>query len=237
MDVVEEEAQVTITPEPPLDNLSGALIRNAVHQELLAKHDEGVRLFCLREDTPEDVLIEIYEQGLFLTELAHRKGPRRLLERIARETRYPEAVITIAVELYTSKAESVADFKNFLQEHSDSRWMLESVAHRLPSAEEKAAAFREVVSRHADAEQLLRLIQVLEWERQAKSESRLEELHRLFATREPKVWRSLVGNPLTPRDILAHLADVRDVPLAREIRNGAKSILAGTPKPGGARRG
>lgn len=237
MDVVEKDAQITIIPEPPLDNLNGALIRNAVHQELLAKRDERVRLFCSRDDTPEDVLVDLYERGLFLTELAHRKGPRRLLERIARETRYPEAVITLAIELYTSNAESAAEFQAFLQEHSDSRWMLESVAHQLPSTEEKAKAFREVASRHPDAEQLLRLIQVLEWERQAQSESRADELRRLFTSHEPKVWRSLAGNPLTPRDIIEHLAEVRGVPLAREIRNGAKSMLARAPKSGGARHG
>lgn len=234
---VEEDAQVTIIPEPPLDDLSGALIRNAVHQELLAKRDETVRVFCAREDTPEDVLVDLYERGLFLTELAHRKGPRRLLERIARETRFPEAVVTLAIELYTSQAESVSDFQAFLQEHSDSRWMLESVARRLPSTEEKAKILIEVASRHPDANQLLNLIQILEWERQAKSESRQEELHRLFATREPKVWRSLAGNPLTPRGILEQLAEARNMPLAGEIRNAAQLMLVRTSRTGGATHG
>lgn len=237
MDVVEENTLVTIAPEPPLDNLTGALIRNAVRQELLAKREENVRLFCVRDDTPEDVLVDIYEQGIFLKELAHRKGPRRLLERIARETRYPEAVLTLAIELYTSNAETVVDFQTFLREHSGSYWLLESLAHQPPTTEEKTQAFREIAARHPDAEQLLKLIHVLQWERQAKAESRLDELHRLFTTREPKIWRSLAGNPLTPREILEHLAEARDMPLAREIRNGAKWTLAHAAKSAGARDG
>jgi hypothetical protein len=237
MAIVEEDALLTIAPEPPLDNLTAALIRNAVHQEFLANRDEDLRLFSLRDDTPDDVLYELYERGLCLTQLAHRKRPRRLLERIARERRYPEAIITVAVELYTSVEEPPEAFQAFLTEHSECRWLLESLAHQLASSEVKAKSFREVASRHTDGERLLRLIQVLDWERQASLEARTGELHRLFDTREPKVWRSLASNPNSPPEILEQLARAKDMPLAREIRNGAKRMLIRASRTPGSTHG
>lgn len=226
MAIVEQHARLTIAPEPPLENLTAALIRNAVHQDVSANLTEDLRLFALRDDTPDDILFELYERGICLTELAHRKGPRRLLERIAKETRYPEAIITVAIELYTCDQESAEVFQRFLAEHADCYWMLESLAHQLGSSGEKTTAFREVASGHTDSERLLKRIQVIEWERQAMVEMRIGELHRLFETREPKVWRSLARNPKSPPEILERLAEAKGIPLAREIRNEAKRTLA-----------
>jgi hypothetical protein len=226
MSVVElQDTPLTIAPEPPLENLTEALIRNAVHQELSANRCENLCLFCSRDDTPEDVLFELYERGLCVTELAHRKGPRRLLERIAREKRCSEAIITVAIDLYTSSHEGLTDFRDFVREHSDSRWMLESLALRLPSSQDKAAALRHVVSGHPDAQSLLRLMQVADWERHAQTETETDKLRWLFETGEPKVWRSLANNPAVPAAILEKLAETKVVPLAREIRNSAKRTL------------
>ncbi|HJT31246.1 MAG TPA: hypothetical protein VJ783_04300 [Pirellulales bacterium] len=196
-----------------------------MHQDLLADRLESLRSFGSREDTPDDVLLELYERQIFLDELAHRKGPRWLLERIVRETRYPEAVITLAIALYTSGMESAAELQSFLEEHSDNYWMLESLALRRPSSDEKAKIFREVAKRHSGGERILRLLQIVEWERQAKFETAVPELQRLLETREPKVWRSLAGNPAAPREVLERLAEARDIPLARDIRSTAKTTL------------
>lgn len=237
MDALDEYGQQTVVPEPPLENLTEALIRNAVHQDLLANRQESLRSFCLREDTPDDILRELYECKLFHRELGHRKGPRWLLERIAHETRYPEAVITLALELYTSDSGSATEFQSFIEEHSDNGWMLESLARQCPSSDGKAAAFRAVAARHPDHERILRLLQILEWEQKAGSETKASELERLFETHEPKVWRSLASNPSAPREVLEKLAEARDIPLAREIRATAKTMLSGASRPSESKDG
>src|SRR5436305_225704 len=94
---------LTINAAP--DASAAALIRAAVRQHLAKKDAEGLRWLCSHHDTPEDVLLEICDHGLCLDELGHRRGPRRLVEKMADDHHYPEAIISLALELYVSASE------------------------------------------------------------------------------------------------------------------------------------
>lgn len=209
----------------PIDQPVAALIRNAVHQELAAQRHERLPWFASHPDTPEDVLFEVCDLGLCLIELGHRSGPRALLQRLASRHRYPEAVLTLATELYTSPTESTADFEAFASQHADNGWMLETLARMGGSCVEKCEALRTIIARRGDAASLLKLMDIEDQLSRAAVTTDEAEVRRLLATREPAIWRALVSNPAVPRDVLTQLAAAKDMPLAREIRNRAGEKL------------
>lgn len=225
MSVTEIEHVVTVALEPPADHPAAAFIRSAVQQELAAQRHERLAWFGSHPSTPEDVLLELCDLGLCLNELGHRSGPRALLQRLASRHRYPEAVLTLATELYTSPTESAADFEVFANEHADNRWMLETLARLVGSCAKKRGALRTIVARHVDASRLLKLMDIGDQSNRAAVTTDEAEVRRLFATREPAIWRALASNPAVPRDVLTQLAAAKDVPLAREIRNRAAEEL------------
>lgn len=226
MSSIESEPPLIVALEAPADHPAAAFIRNAVHQELAAGRHERLAWFGSHPDTPDDVLLELCDLGLCLDELWHRSGPRALLQRLASRHRYSEAVLTLATDLYTSPTESAADFEAFANEHADNRWLLETLARLSGSCAEKRDALRTIIARHGDASRLLKLMDIGDQSRHAAVATDEAELRRLFATREPAIWRALVSNPAVPRDVLTQLAGVKDMPLAREIRNRAAEKLA-----------
>lgn len=225
MTTIESEPPFTVALEPPADQPVAALIRNAVHQELAAGRHDRLAWLCAHPDAPEDVLLELFDLGLCLDELGHRSGPRALLHKLASQHRYPEAVLTLASELYTKPTESVADFEAFASEHADNGWMLETLIRLDGSCAEKWEALRTIIARRGDASRFNQLIDLRAQSRRAAVATDEAEVRRLFATREPAIWRALVSNPALPRDVLTQLAGAKDMPLAREIRNRAAEKL------------
>ena len=226
MSTTESELPATVAFEPPIDQSVAALIRNAVHQELAARRHERLAWFASHPDTPEDVLLELCDLALCLNELGHRPGPRALLQRLASRHRYPEAVLILATELYTNPIESTADFEAFASEHADNGWMLETLARLSGSCAEKRQSLRTIIARRGDAASLLKLMDIGDQSSRAAVAIDEAEVRRLFATREPPIWRALVSNPAVPRDVLTQLAVAKDLPLAREIRSRAAEKLA-----------
>jgi tetratricopeptide (TPR) repeat protein len=64
-------------------------------------------------------LFLLYERRCCLSYLGHRAGPRSLLERIAAEHRYSEAITTLALRYYNKLDYSAEAFADFLREHAD----------------------------------------------------------------------------------------------------------------------
>ncbi len=87
--------------------------------------------------TPHDALWAAYRQGRGITALGHRRGPRALLEALAEEHRYDEAITSLALFHYAS--EDDAFFRAFVARHQDN-FMLCFNLHRSPlvSAERRA---------------------------------------------------------------------------------------------------
>jgi hypothetical protein len=220
--------EITVVSEKQPPTLGQqAFIRNAVHKHLQSKPDEDDLRWLLSHDSaPEDLLLELCERGLCIDELGHRKGPRRLLEKLADEHHYPEAIITLAAKLYADPAESDDSFRSFVQQHFDCAWMLESLSHLDPSSAKKEVAYLAVAGKHPDQLRFTQLQEARLLEKEAKTTIDAEAIDRLFKTREPQAWRGLANNPAVPTDMLAELASVKGLRYAREIRDRAKRNLA-----------
>ena len=201
------------------------LIRDAADQLLRKEDYELLSWICSHPATPEDLLLDFCDRGICLDDLGHRTGPRKLLERMAAVHRYPEAIVTLATELFTNAGESARAFETFANEHADCDWMLESLARRPASSLEKEALFETIVRGRPGAARILRIREVYRWKSTARQTTDPKEIQRLYETGEPDVLRALAGNQATPRSLLESLAAVKNVKNAADIRNRARRRL------------
>lgn len=225
MSVTQRNHAVTVGIGPWHDGSVAPLFREAIQHEISAQHEECLRWFCEHPDTPGDLLLEIYESGHCLDELGHRQGPRILLEKLANEANYPEAILTLAIQFYTDSSIAVEEFNGFLRRHADNDWMLETLVRRQESSAEKERLLHGTILLHPEADRLRHLMEVNRLSHRAARADDLEEIERLYSTGEPDVWLALAGNSATPRRLLERLAEAADVRLARRIRNGARQML------------
>ncbi|HQU44083.1 MAG TPA: hypothetical protein PK867_14785 [Pirellulales bacterium] len=229
MSVVDQTHPVTIAVESPLDAAGASLFREAVRREIADRHEECLRWFALHPATPEDLLIEIYQSGLCLDDLGHRQGPSLFVEKMANEANYPEAILTVAIQLYTDSSESDEAFERFVRRHGANLWMLDSLVRRSGSSGTKESVLEQLIAAHPQAERLRHLLEIHRAARRAAPTENLHEIERLYAMGEPEIWLALAGNPSTPRSLLEKLAEVKDVRLARRIRNRARDALGAVP--------
>ena len=74
-------------------------------------------------NVPHDLLLDLARQEVCLTALAHRRGPRALLEQLVTHHRISEAITTLALDHYRFENDSA--FATFVAEHSSDymlRW-------------------------------------------------------------------------------------------------------------------
>ena len=171
------------------------------------------------------LLLELCDQGRCLDELGHRKGPRRLLEKMAEQHRYPEAIVSLGLTLYTSEQESLVSFAKYLERHKEQSWLLECLARNDASSSEKEQLFLETMSALPQGRQWVRVVELTKTEREARTSKDVARLQRLFESRESKIWRALAANPATPPEILSQIEKVEDVANAQEIRQLARDNL------------
>lgn len=205
--------------------MAASLIRDTVRYEIAARHEDSLRWFSLHPATPEDLLIEIYESGLCRDDLGHRQGPRVLLERLANESKYPEAIVTLALQFYTDSEVSTEEFKRFLDQHAEDYWMLDTLVRGASTSPEKESLLEAKIATHVDAARLKRSLEVGHMSRRAEHTSDSEEIDRLYAMGEPAIWLALAKNRFTSRSVLVRLSELKDFPLARHIRNCANDAL------------
>jgi hypothetical protein len=144
---------------------------------------------------------------------------------MANEANYPEAILTLASQLYTDANESDETFERFVERHSDHLWMLDTLVRRIGSSVQKESTLERIVAQHPQVERLRHLWDVHRWARQAMTTDDPHEIDSLYATGEPGVWLALAGNPSLPRSLLERLAEVKDIGLARQIRNRAREAM------------
>lgn len=206
--------------------IAAALIRNVTHQRLAAGDLEAVRWFCQHPETPEDVLLELCDRGECLDELGHRNGPRALLEKMADEHRYPEAILSLAIRLFEDSNEPSKRFVEFLNRHANHDWMLETLAIRgIASSPDKEAAFLKAIAGHPRECDFKSMREALALAARAATTEDAHEMERLYGAEEPLVWRALASNPAMPHEMLEKLAKVEGVKYAREIRGLARQNL------------
>jgi hypothetical protein len=177
-----------------------------------------------RPDVPDEVLRELLEVGLFIDELGHRAGPTWLLERLAEQFKYPEAILTLVKVAYTNPAETPERFELLLNQFAKNcPWIMESLAYTLPSCQEKRNGYFAHLG--ADQDELRRISETTDAEARAKKAIDPAEIERLFAVQEPRILRALADNPSTPENLLKILTECRGQPLSRVIRSLAISNL------------
>jgi hypothetical protein len=177
-----------------------------------------------RPDIPDEVLRELLDVGLFIDELGHRAGPKWLLEKLADQFKYPEAILTLVKVAYTNREESPEQFELMLSRFGKNcPWIMESLAYAVPSCPDKRIAY--IGHLGADQDDLRRISEMTEAEARAKKTIDLAEIERLFAIQEPRVLRALADNPSTPDNLLKILITHRGQPLSRVIRSLASSNL------------
>jgi hypothetical protein len=92
-------------------------VRSILEEEEREEADLLVSELVFHREMPEDVLFGLLERKMCLSELGHRSGPRALLERLAAEHRYSEAITTLALDYYAADDVSAEDFARFVAQH------------------------------------------------------------------------------------------------------------------------
>ncbi len=117
-----------------------------------AEHrDDGLAELLFHPQMPEDVLIQFCERGEFIESLGHRHGPRRLLARVAELHAYPEAVVSLAVDLYRDPGVSSDEFAAFVRTQARQDAMLRSLAELDGSDVSKEAIYEGLLVGFAEA--------------------------------------------------------------------------------------
>jgi hypothetical protein len=219
---------ILIREVPPLPQVASLLIRRAfeVAQNRIPQDREEICWLLSHPEAPEDLLLRLCEQGLYLDVLGHRQGPRALLEKMASQHRYPEAVLTVGKQLYGDLGESAQSLRAFLLDHRDSAWLFESLARAEPSSAEKEQVFLEVAQPLPFVDEVRQVHSGRRHESRATRATDAAEIYTLYGTQDPAVWRALADNPHTPEDLLRTLAEVGMVKFARDIRTRARANLS-----------
>lgn len=110
-------------PEDPPEELLGDLLMNP--------------------HTPEDALWAAYRRGCGITPLGHRRGPRALLEALAEEHRYSEAITTLALYHYADEDDDA--FRRFVERHRSDETLRESLRHDLRLPERRRALVADLI--------------------------------------------------------------------------------------------
>lgn len=210
------------------DGLAVDLVREAAKQHLQGDDEEQAAQLCWLlsiAESSEAVIVELCRNQELHPLLGHQAEPRRLLEEMANVYRYPEAVLTLGVSLYEETHESGDALEGFLEKHGDNVWLLETLARRQASSFAKQSLFLIAAARNPASERIKRIHEQHGLAREAEITEDPEHLRALFASREPKVWLGLARNRRTPESLLEELIEVKDVALAREIREAAKHNL------------
>ncbi|HEU4453709.1 MAG TPA: hypothetical protein VFR81_11650 [Longimicrobium sp.] len=92
--------------------------------------DRFLHDLLMNPHTPEDALWAAYRRGRGITPLGHRRGPRALLEALAEEHEYSEAIASLALFHYAREDDGA--FRRFVERHRSDymlRWNLRRSRH------------------------------------------------------------------------------------------------------------
>jgi hypothetical protein len=106
-----------------LDELVGILLRED-------ETDRFLRELVFHPSVSDQTLFRVLDAGRCIDSLGHRAGPEQLLLRLAREHKYPEAILTLALYTYALAAVSEEQFLSFVREHIGLKWLRSSIRRR-----------------------------------------------------------------------------------------------------------
>lgn len=114
-------------------------LRNIAHELMKLKgkrgdYDSLLCLFVRHPTMPEDVLLELLEQNLCICDLGHLGRPLWLLERLAEEEEFSEAITSLALYYYSNENYRTAKFIEFIKKHKDDDMLKYNITrcHHLP---------------------------------------------------------------------------------------------------------
>lgn len=94
-------------------------------------------------EMPEQLLLHLAGRNLFISELGHRRGPRKLLEYLAEEYKYDEAITTLALRYYAKGPFN--EFLHFTTKHKGCWMMGLNLAISLPKlSSDKSTVVKEL---------------------------------------------------------------------------------------------
>jgi hypothetical protein len=144
-------AQMAATPEQlreivrifELEHLDSVASNSAPSPASLfaASRMTALEELMLHPEMPEDLLLAFCERGAFIASLGHRTGPRTLLARVAELHAYPEAIVSLGLDLFQDPAVPVAEFAAFTGTYGRDAWMLRTLAAVDASDPAKAALY------------------------------------------------------------------------------------------------
>lgn len=164
---------------------------------------------------PDDLLIDLCNRGMFISQMGHRRGPRVLLEHIAEQHSYPEAITTLA--LFHYKDEPLDKFVAFVEKHKNC-WMLQfNLAYKCEEFDqEKASVIRQLCASQFD--RIFERQDLLRFLREAPG----PEIFRICLKGDSVVQREMLDVDDLPVDILEALASHGKT---KAIRNMSGEIL------------
>jgi hypothetical protein len=98
------------------------------------QNDQPINPLVYHPNISEKVLFDLYDQGRCISALGHRKGPRLLLEKLAEEHAYSEAIVTLVFEYYGTPDADINEFVEFIKKYRDDpmlQWNIENTS-KLP---------------------------------------------------------------------------------------------------------
>ena len=107
-------------------------------------YDSLLCLFVRHPAMPEDILLELFEQKRCICDLGHLAGPLWLLERLADEEEFSEAITTLAIYYYSTQDYDTAKFAAFLKKHSKDEMLRGNITRRNDLPPEKWQVVYEV---------------------------------------------------------------------------------------------
>jgi hypothetical protein len=120
---------------------------HAVIKALLPFRRRYRELLCMLVPHPNisaQTLFMLYEKRCCISALGHRIGPQDLLERLATEYRYSEAITTLALHYYSRPEYPTDAFTAFLQEHADDSMLRGNIVRRTGLPTDKQEAIQRV---------------------------------------------------------------------------------------------
>lgn len=97
---------------------------------------------------PDDLLLELCEDEYCIMPLGHRRGPQWLLEKLAKEHRYDEAIVTLALYYYGTDSYSNDQFKDFICQYLDNHMLRSNLKHDRRLNEEKRLIAHSLIEQH-----------------------------------------------------------------------------------------
>jgi hypothetical protein len=220
---------ITVEFEPRgTDASASALLRRTAAQLMAARNWQALEWICAHPLTPEDVLLQLAKLPVdtLRSVLGHRSGPRALLEHMANQQGYLEAVLTLALQYYRDGGVLAVEFRSFLDRHRENYSILKTLLYELEADNPKNAVVEEACRRHSNADDLYQLQARLSTIQCAKHCSEEMQIRNLYGSGDPQVLVALAENPSTPVDLLEQMVRLERTPNAGRIRHAAKLNLS-----------